>query len=138
MCPRNKQQGHYMAKLKDMGGPWKPSETGSMDSIGVIGGPSLSDPGSATLVRQHRGLSSISVGSLILNEKRPAIFSASKPGGSDEYMVTLSCAMTSTQYAVLISALEKGPGLVGTNVSVVVSFVPTSPNEVQRTTAPSI
>jgi len=134
MCP---EKDPLQLDLEDYVHPPLPWEAGWTPSNGATGEPSRSGPGSVRLVRQHQGLSTISAGSLIVGEKLQAIFSASKGEGSDEYMVTLSCVLTSTRYAALVAGLETTPGLVGTTVSVGVKFEPTTPNSVQPSTAPS-
>jgi len=112
-------------------------ETGSTDSHGPTGQPSPLESHGARLVRQHQGVSTTSVGSLILTEGRPGSFAALKRGHLDGYMVTLSCVLTSSEYGSLIKMLETTPGIAGENASVVVRFEPMTPNEVPPTTAPS-
>ena len=118
--------------------PPEPSANGSTDSHGQTGPPSLSEKLSELTVRLHQGLSHMSVGSLSTTRDVPGTFTALKRDGLDAYTVMLSCVLTSTQYAALIGALEGPQTALGESVSVGVDFVPTTPNLVQPTTAPSI
>jgi len=118
--------------------PLEHSATGSRDSTGPTGAPSLLELLSGQTVRVHRGLSTISAGSLIVTEEIPATFTALKRDEWDVYTVMLSCALTSTQYAALIAALEGPPAVNGVAASVGVRFEPLTPNLVPPTTAPSI
>lgn len=127
------------------------SGNGSVALSGVTGEPSPSDQDAhdpvcdrmstkqvgASVVRQHRGLMDISVGSLWLTEECPGTFCALKLDGLGGYMVTLSFGLASSHYAALISMLESTPGLNGDVVSVDVSFEPTTPNLVPQDTAPN-
>lgn len=116
---------------------WKRSQSGSTDSLGPTGEPLPLAARGATLVRRHQGLSTISVGFLILHEEVPATFLALKQDDSDVYMVTLSFALTSIGYANFIQTLEGISGIDGENVTVVVKFEPTTQNSVRPTIAPS-
>jgi len=115
----------------------EPSESGSTPSPGPTGPPSLSDRLSDMTVRLHQGLSHMSVGSLSATRDIPGTFAALKKGGLDGYTLMLSCALTSTEYGALIAALEGPPTVLGESVSVALEFVPTTPNLVPPTTAPS-
>jgi len=113
------------------------SETGSPNSDGLTGGPSPLEERGARLVRHHRGLFDISVGSLLIENLVPGTFVALRRGALDVYMVTLSFALTNTRYGEIISRLESTSGVAGENVTVGVTFEPTTPNLVPPTTAPS-
>jgi len=129
-----------------------PSESGLDVSDGRIGEPIPSESDApetvpepmpikvagARVVRHHKGLSDISVSLLHVTEERPGSFVALKREGLVGYTVTLSCDMTSTQYAALISTLETTPSGGGGNVTVGLDFEPMTPNLVQPDTAPSI
>jgi len=108
--------------------PSKPSQDGLRTSPGPIGGPSLSEQLSEMTVRLHQGLSHISVGSLTLTKDVPGTFTALKREDLGGYTVMLSCALTSSQYAALIAALEGPPTALGENASVAVEFEPLTPN----------
>lgn len=111
------------------------SATGSKNSTGPTGAPSLSARLSEMAVRVHQGLSHMSVASLSLTHDVPGTFTALKKEGLDGYTVMLSCALTSTQYAALIAALE-GPQIVlGGGASVELEFEPLTPNLVPPTIA---
>lgn len=114
------------------------SETGSMRSNGHTGELSRSDPAGATLARHQKGLSTISAGSLILIEECPGTFSALKRGALEGYTVTLSCDLTSSDYAGLLATLGNSPSGPGKSVSVAVKFEPMTANLVQHSTAQSI
>jgi len=133
MCPKD----YPNDDLVKMRARHAPSGNGSTDSPGPIGEPSPSDPRGATLARHHKGLSTISVSSLLLKESAPAIFYALKREALEGYMVTLSCVLTSSEYGSLIRMLETPPGIVGVNASVGVKFEPTTPNLVPPSIAPS-
>jgi len=112
-----------------------PLETGSTNSNGPTGEPSLSERSGARVVRHHRGLSTISVHSLLTGAQDvPGTFLALRREGSAGYMVTVSCDLTSSQWAGMLMHL----GVPGENNSVDVKFAPTTGNLVRPTTAPSI
>jgi len=131
MCPQTKHPQQLPA-------PPEPSGIGSGDSTGHTGAPSLSEKLSELTVRLHQGLSTISVGLLIERKECPATFTALKRGDLGGYTVMLSCVLTSSEYADLISLMETAPTLDGETASVDVKFVPMTPNLVPPTTAPSI
>jgi len=129
-----------------------PSESGSDISDGRIGEPIPSesdapptaavltdiDVAGAQLVRHHKGLTDILVGSLMIAQEAPATFSALKLAALGGYTVTLSCVLTSSQYGALIATLEMGTIGLGESGSVGVDFEPTTPNLVPQDTAQSI
>jgi len=126
-------------------------ENGSGSSPGLTGEPLPSESDAGTdadgitpingagvrMVRRHQGLTDMSVSSLCLAEKLPGTFVALKREGLDGYTVMLSCALTSSEYASVISTLETMPSMLGRPVSVGVRFEPTTPNLVPPDTAPS-
>lgn len=128
-----------------------PSGNGLTDSPGPTGPPSPSEPDAengvdsitstppvgATLVRHHSGLSDLSVSFFHLTQERPGTFIAWKLDDLDAYTVMLSCDMTSSSYAALISTLERTRSDGGRPVTVELAFKPTTANLVRRTTAPS-
>jgi len=114
------------------------SATGSKDSPGPTGEPSLSERLSEMAVRLHQGLSSILVGSLTLTDECPATFTALKRVDLGGYTVMLSCVLTSSQYSALIAAMETTSVVDGRSATVEVKFEPLTPNLVPPTTAPSI
>jgi len=153
MCP-TKIEDSAAALAKALADPRQLSllsADGSPDSSGATGEPSPSasdappdapettptDEAGGTVVRLQRGRSSISAGFLHLTEDAPATFVVLKREGLDGFMVTLSSVMTSSQYGALISTLETTLSADGTNASVGVNFVPTTPNLVQPDTAPN-
>ena len=111
--------------------PNKLLENGSTDSPGPTGEPSRSDRLSERTVRLHQGLSHLSVASLSLTRDVQGTFTALKRGDSDGYTVMLSCALTSTEYAALLAALEGSPTALGQPVSVELEFAPMTPNLVR-------
>lgn len=113
------------------------SANGCPASSGPTGELSPSMPDSGRMVRHHKGLSTISVSTLLTTEDAPGTFSALKRADLEGYMVTLSCVLTNSQYSALISMLETTPTMVGDGVSVGVKFAPMTPNLVQPSTAPS-
>ena len=138
MCPQYKLTPSGKQCLIDGTPPLEPSDNGSTDSHGQTGPPSLSAQLSALTVRLHRGLSHLSVGSLTMTGDVPGTFTALKQADSEGFTLMLSCALTSSQYAALIAALEGPPTALGESVSVGVEFEPLTPNLAQPTTAPSI
>jgi len=143
MCPENIRSHIVNGKSEFV----VPSESGLEVSDGRIGEPIPSEsdaPETASfptsikavgepVVRLHQGLSDISVGFLTEILECPATFVASKKDALAGYTVTLSCAMTNSQYASLVTALST-PGKAAT---VDVAFEPTTPNLVQQDTAPN-
>jgi len=113
------------------------SENGLGTSPGPIGEPSHSAPDGETMVRLHQGLSTISVSTLLDLTECPGTFVASKRGALDGYTVTLSCALTSSQYGQLVEMLSNTPVQTGAGVSVGLKFAPMTPNLVQLDTAQS-
>jgi len=149
MCPRNRPNTHCRPPVPGAPPPnetpkfgeqlqLKLWENGLTDSPGPTGEPSLSEPIGARAVRVHKGLSDISVASLLIEGSAPATFVALKREGLEGYMVTVSSALTSSKYAALIGRLERTPGIAGESVSVGVTFEPMTPNLVPPSTAPSI
>jgi len=125
MCPENEMDE-------------KSSENGLAGSLGPTGELSPSGQLGARLVRHHKGVSDILVGSLLIENLVPATFSALKVEDLEGYTVTLSFGLTSTRYAELISRLETSAGMLGENVSVGVKFEPMTPNLVPPDTVQSI
>jgi len=117
--------------------PLESSGSGSMNSNGPTGLPLRSDSSGARMVRHHKGLTDMLVGSLKVNQEGLGIFTALKRDGLEGFIVTLSCALTNSEYATLVSTLEARPLTLGENASVAVRFEPTTPNLVPATTAPS-
>jgi len=117
--------------------PLGPSVNGSTASPGPIGEPSPLERLGARLARHHKGLSTISLGISTVQRECPGTFSALRKGGLEGYTVTLSCDLTSSQYADLIATLERNVTLDGGGVTVDVEFEPMTPNLVPPTTAPS-
>jgi len=132
MCPESKKEreqiDHWLLK-------YEPSANGSGATNGPTSEPSLSGRLSEMTVRLHRGLSHLSVTGLTLTEDVPGTFTALKRADLDGFTVMLSCALTSSQYAALISNLEGGPTALGENASVGVVFEPSTPNLVRPTIA---
>jgi len=115
-----------------------PSESGLNLSDGRIGEPIPLEETGAQMVRHHKGLSTISVSTLLMTQELPGTFCALKREDLEGYTVTLSCDLTSASYAALISMLETTPSMVGPGVSVAVVFEPTTPNLVPQDTAQNI
>jgi len=138
MCPARWEGEERRSGARQGAGCRTSSENGSAASLGPTGEPSPSGQHLVSMVRQHKGLSDISVSSLLVMDKCPATFTALKLDALDGYTVTLSFGLTSSQYGDLISMLEANASLDGDNVSVGVKFEPTTPNLVPQDTAPSI
>jgi len=111
-----------------------PSESDAWKTADI---PIVTNEAGASLVRHHKGLTDISASSLWVAEETPGTFSVLKREGLEGYMVTLSCVLTSSQYAALIATLESTPTRSGRGVSVAVEFAPMTPNLVQPITAES-
>jgi len=135
MCPMRARDA--IGDAERIGQLRLPLDGGSEDSNGPTGEPLPSGLVLGTMVRRHKGRSTIYVTSLTVTEDTPGTFSALKVDDLGGYMVTLSCVMTSSQYAALIQALEKPLFDTGNHVSVGHRFVPTTPNLVPQDTAPS-
>lgn len=117
--------------------PLEHSATGSKDSPGPTGEPSLSERLGELTVRLHQGLSTISAGFSMGKLECPGTFTALKRGDLGGYTVMLSCYLTSSNYSALIAMLETTPTLDGASVTVDVTFEPMTPNLVPPTTVPS-
>jgi len=147
MAVRGEQVSKFPEESKPTDEP--PSGNGSPDSTGRPGGPSPSDPaapdiaplnmstkaGGVRMVRHHRGRSTISVGLLTrFQDLEPASFIAlSGVGSAGVHTVTLSLELTRVQW----ESLERALTMPGSNVSVAVSFEPTTENLVPLITSPS-
>ncbi len=126
--------------LTDSPGPTGPPSHSELDAPDIAPAtiPEIADEDGVSLVRHHKGLSSIQASFLHLSEACPGTFSALRRGALDGYTVTLSCNLTSTEYAALVQTLETTPSTVGESVSVALKFEPMTPNLVPPTTAPNI
>jgi len=137
MCPITEHPDQLSLPFRKNNPLPEPSESGSTPSPGPTGGHSLSATLSALTVRLHKGLSHMSVGSLSLTHDVPGTFTALKRDDLGGYTLMLSCALTSSQYAALIAALEGPSTALGESVSVGLEFVPMTPNLAPPSTAPS-
>jgi len=125
--PRNKMIREHTDQLP------LSSEPGSPNSNGATGEPSPSELLSGTVVRHHKGRTSICTGLLTRTQDLPGTFTALKREDLEGYMVTLSCVLTNTQFASMLNALSTP----GNTATVDVRFEPMTPNLVPQDTAPN-
>jgi len=140
MCPTKQELERELVhsaaeiqRLKTASGESPPLEAGLEDSNGATGEPSLLDPLTGRMVRHHKGLATISTGFLTRIAGRPATFIVLKQDDSEGYTATLSCDLTSAQWATMLSALS----MPGETAMVDVNFEPMTPNLVPQDIVPN-